>query len=127
IDPREVLREPLWLTFSVVGLLAIKAVVAASVLKLAGLRRGQAVEAGLLLGQGGEFAFIVIGAAMAAGTLTRSIGQFMFLVVSLSLLVTPLVARLAHRLGRWMDAETLEHQREAQESMLPPATGHVVV
>ncbi|MEJ8839143.1 cation:proton antiporter domain-containing protein [Ramlibacter sp. AN1133] len=127
IDPREVLREPLWLTFSVVGLLAIKAVVAASVLKVAGLRRGQAVEAGLLLGQGGEFAFIVIGAAMAAGTLTRDIGQFMFLVVSLSLLVTPLVARLAHRLGRWIDAESLEHQREAQESMLPPATGHVVV
>jgi monovalent cation:H+ antiporter-2, CPA2 family len=127
IDPREVLREPLWLTFSVVGLLAIKGLVAASVLKVAGLRRGQAVEAGLLLGQGGEFAFIVIGAAMAAGTLTHAIGQFMFLVVSLSLLVTPLVARLAHRLGRWMDAESLENQRDAQESMLPRATGHVVV
>ena len=127
IDPREVLREPLWLTLSVVGLLALKALIAGSVLKVAGLRRGQAVEAGLLLGQGGEFAFIVIGTAMAAGTLNHAIGQFMFLVVSLSLLVTPVVARLAHRFGRWMDAESLEHQREAQESMLPRATGHVVV
>jgi monovalent cation:H+ antiporter-2, CPA2 family len=127
IDPREVLREPLWLTLSVVGLLAIKALVAASVLKVAGLRRGQAVEAGLLLGQGGEFAFIVIGAALAAGTLTHAIGQFMFLVVSLSLLVTPLVARLAHRLGRSLDAASVQHQRDAQESMLPRASGHVVV
>ena len=127
IDPREVLREPLWLALSVVGLLAIKSLIAASVLRAAGLRLGQAIEAGLLLGQGGEFAFIVIGVAMAAGTLTHAIGQFMFLVVSLSLLVTPVVARLAHRLGRWIDAESLEHQREAQESRLPRATGHVVV
>jgi len=127
IDPREVLREPLWIAFSVAGLLAIKALIAAGVLKFAGLRRGQAVEAGLLLGQGGEFAFIVIGAAMAAGTLTRGIGQFMFLVVSLSLLVTPLLARLAHRLGRRLDADSLEHQRQAQENRLPPAAGHVVV
>jgi CPA2 family monovalent cation:H+ antiporter-2 len=127
IDPREVLREPLWLALSVVGLLAIKAVVAAGVLKMAGLRWGQAVEAGLLLGQGGEFAFIVIGAALAAGSLTHSIGQFMFLVVSLSLLVTPVVARLAHRLGRWIDSAAVEQQREVQDSRLPRATGHVVV
>src|SRR6185295_15153063 len=35
IDPREVLREPLWLTVSVVGLVTLEAVVAASVLKVA--------------------------------------------------------------------------------------------
>jgi CPA2 family monovalent cation:H+ antiporter-2 len=97
------------------------------VLKAAGLRIGQAIEAGLLLGQGGEFAFIVIGAAMAAGALARPIGQFMFLVVSVSLVVTPLVARLAHRIGKAIDAGPLRIRRESQESMLPPATGHVVV
>ncbi|HET8745837.1 MAG TPA: cation:proton antiporter, partial [Ramlibacter sp.] len=128
IDPREVLREPLWIAFSVAGLLAIKALIAGGVLRFAGLRRGQALEAGLLLGQGGEFAFIVIGAAMAAGTLPRGIGQFMFLVVSLSLLVTPLVARLAHRIGHKLDADPQgERKSESQESRLPPATGHVVV
>ena len=127
IDPREVLREPLWIAASVVGLIAIKAIVAAGVLRASGLRWGQAIEAGLLLGQGGEFAFIVIGAAVAAGSLTRPIGQFMFLVVSLSLLVTPVIARLAHRLGRWIDAEPLPQRREVQESSLPRASGHVVV
>jgi CPA2 family monovalent cation:H+ antiporter-2 len=127
IDPREVLRDPMWLALSVAGLLAIKALVAAGVLKVAGLTRGQALEAGLLLGQGGEFAFIVIGAALAAGTLTHAIGQFMFLVVSLSLLVTPMLARLAHRLGRLLDSAWLQHRREEQENMLPHATGHVVV
>ena len=127
IDPREVLRDPLWIALSVAGLLAIKSVIAGGVLKVAGLRSGQALEAGLLLGQGGEFAFIVLGAAMAAGTLPHSIGQFMFLVVSLSLLVTPLLARFAHRVGHVIDAASVRHQREAQESLLPEATGHVVV
>ncbi|GAB3762932.1 cation:proton antiporter [Ramlibacter monticola] len=127
IDPREVLREPGWITVSVVGLLAIKAIIAAGVLRASGLRWGQAIEAGLLLGQGGEFAFIIIGAGVAAGALTHPIGQFMFLVVSLSLLVTPVVARLAHRLGRWIDADTVQQQREVHESRLPGASGHVVV
>jgi CPA2 family monovalent cation:H+ antiporter-2 len=51
----------------------------------------------------------------------------MFLVVSLSLLVTPVVARLAHRLGRAIDAAGPHEPQDAQASMLPPATGHVVV
>jgi CPA2 family monovalent cation:H+ antiporter-2 len=127
IDPREVVHAPLAIASSVIGLVAIKALVAAAVLKVAGLRRGQAVEAGLLLGQGGEFAFIVIGVALAAGTLGAATGQFMFLVVSLSLLVTPVVARVAHRLGRRLDAGSLQQQRDAQDELLPQAGGHVVV
>jgi CPA2 family monovalent cation:H+ antiporter-2 len=126
IDPREVLREPVWLAASVVGLLSIKSLVAAAVLRATGLRWGQALEAGVLLGQGGEFAFIVIGAAMASQALAQPTGQFMFLVVSLSLLITPMIARVAHRLGRVIDG-TAGVQHEEPESMLPRATGHVVI
>jgi monovalent cation:H+ antiporter-2, CPA2 family len=126
IDPREVLREPVWLAASVVGLLSIKSLVAAAVLRATGLRWGQALEAGVLLGQGGEFAFIVIGAAMASQALAQPTGQFMFLVVSLSLLITPMIARVAHRLGRMIDG-TAGAQHEEPESMLPRATGHVVI
>lgn len=125
IDVRELLREPLWLAASVVGLIVIKAVIAAGVLRLAGLRTPQAIEAGLLLGQGGEFAFIVIGAAMGAGALEKPIGHFMLLVVSLSLLVTPVVARLGHRIASWLDSAAAGAQ-DAQDS-LPNAAGHVVV
>ncbi|HEX2543918.1 MAG TPA: cation:proton antiporter [Ramlibacter sp.] len=126
IDLREVLRQPLLIMASVAGLLVIKSTVAAAVLHYAGLPRGQALEAGMLLGQGGEFAFIVIGAATVNGTLDAATGQFMFLVVSLSLLATPPFARLGHRIGAWVDA-TFAAPTLLREPELPAAAGHVVI
>jgi monovalent cation:H+ antiporter-2, CPA2 family len=126
IDPREVLRQPGWIAASVLGLLVIKSVIAAAVLRVTGLRWGQAVEAGTLLGQGGEFAFIVVGAAMASRVLDAATGQFMLLVVSLSLLVTPMFARVGNRLGHRIDAAA-GVDLSAREQELPGAYGQVVI
>jgi CPA2 family monovalent cation:H+ antiporter-2 len=104
IDLRELSRDPLWLLASVLGLLAIKALVVAALFRSRGLSWGNAVQGGLLLGQGGEFAFVVVGAAMSSGVLAARIGQFMLLVVSLSLVLTPLFARAGERIGQWLDA-----------------------
>lgn len=62
--------------------------------------RHVSLEAGLLLGQGGEFAFVVIGLAVALGVLPLEIGQFMLIVTGLTMLVTPLVAVAAGRLAQ---------------------------
>ena len=61
IDLRALVAEPLWTPLSVVGLILIKAVVIIVLLRAFGLSWGRATEGGLLLGQGSEFAFIVIG------------------------------------------------------------------
>ena len=45
-----------------------------------------------MLGQGGEFAFIVIGMALTLGPLERQVGQFMLIVVGVSMLAAPVVA-----------------------------------
>ncbi|HEY0824709.1 MAG TPA: cation:proton antiporter [Ramlibacter sp.] len=104
IDLRELARDPLWLLASVLGLFAIKAVLVTALFRFRGLSWGSAVEGGLLLGQGGEFAFVVVGAAMGSALLEERIGQFMLLVVSLSLVLTPVLARAGERIGRWLDA-----------------------
>ena len=126
IDPRAVLRDPGWLLASVAGLLLIKSAIAAGVLRVAGLRWRQALEAGTLLGQGGEFAFVVVGAAMAAQVLDAATGQFMLLVVSLSLLATPLFARMGARVAAIVDRASLAPS-PAQDHEPPPAQGRVVV
>ena len=126
IDPREVFRQPGWIVASVFGLLVIKSVIAAVVLRATGLRWGQAVEAGMLLGQGGEFAFIVVGTAMATRVLDAATGQFMLLVVSLSLLLTPLFARAGNRLGARIDAGA-GVDAAARDPDLPVAYGQVVI
>jgi CPA2 family monovalent cation:H+ antiporter-2 len=100
IDLLALVREPLWLPLSVVGLFLLKASITAAVLRGFGLPRGHAVEAGLLLGQGGEFAFIVIGVAILSALMPLDLGQFMMLTVGLSMVITPLVAPLARLAGR---------------------------
>src|SRR6202012_5266522 len=65
IDVRELLREPLLLAGAVFGLIAAKSLLIIVLAKLFRLSWPVAVEMGLLLGPGGEFAFVGIG--MAAG------------------------------------------------------------
>jgi CPA2 family monovalent cation:H+ antiporter-2 len=124
LDLAAVREHPLWLPASVLGLFAIKGAVAAAVLRLAGLRTGQAVHAGLLLGQGGEFAFVVVAAASAMGLLLPQTAQFMLLVVSASLFFTPAAAQLGAWLAQRFDAggsASAEHHDPAARS------GHVIV
>lgn len=102
IDVREVVSNPFWIPVSVIGLFLIKALVLAGLFRLGGFNWGRALEGGLLLGQGGEFAFIVVGYATAGKIVDPAVGQFIMLVVSLSLFVTPLVAKAGRLFGeRW--------------------------
>mgnify|MGYP003703874909 CR=1 FL=1 len=128
IDAREVMQAPVWLALSVLGLILIKAAVVTVLFRLGGLSWGQALEGGLLLGQGGEFAFIVVAVAATSGVLDGEAAQFMLLVVSLSLFVTPLVARLGRDLGAMLDARKGPVLDMADDtSRVPDAVGHVVL
>jgi CPA2 family monovalent cation:H+ antiporter-2 len=128
IDVRAVLNDPLWIVASVIGLLLLKSVIASALMRAGGLAWGAAIEGGALLGQGGEFAFIVIGSAASAGLLKPQIGQFMLLVVSLSLLATPMYARLGHHLGQWVTARGgLDSTDKSLHLAAPDVSGHVVV
>lgn len=127
IDVREVLRDPFWLAASVLGLMGIKAVITTGLMRLGGLSWGQSLQGGMLMGQGGEFAFIVIGAAMGASLLDARIGQFMLLVVSLSLMVTPWFARLGQHLGQRWDARLHPHAEAASSLAVPDVGGQVVI
>jgi monovalent cation:proton antiporter-2 (CPA2) family protein len=104
IDPLEILANPLWIGLSILGLFIIKAVITAGLARLFGFGRGQAIEIGLLLGQGGEFAFVVIGLAATFALLPVATAQFMLIVVSVTMFVTPMVAQGARRLGAAIEA-----------------------
>ena len=100
IDVRAIAAAPVLVPLSVLGLLAIKATVIAAILRAGKLPWGQAWEGGLLLGQGGEFAFIVVAYAVSSRILSDANGQFILLVASLSMFATPLAARLGRSIGR---------------------------
>ena len=99
LDLSEFVAQPI-LTFGLLGALIVIKVIALWPLALAfgvGVRTAAAVA--VLLAQSGEFGLILFAYAFQAELLDNSLYQQLLLVVVLSMLVTPLIARLAHRLG----------------------------
>ena len=126
IDLRALLAQPVWIPVSVVGLFALKGLIVTVLLRVFGLSWGRATEGGLLLGQGGEFAFIVIGLALSFDLIARPVGQFMLIVVGVSMLVAPLVARLGQGLGDAIDRR-IPPSRLPEDVALGELDGHVII
>jgi monovalent cation:H+ antiporter-2, CPA2 family len=103
LDIRELAREPFWLLASVAGLIAIKAVIATGLARLFRVPLAAAIEAGLLLGPGGEFAFVAIGMATALGLVGANVASFILAVTSLTMVLIPLLALAARRTMQWLE------------------------
>jgi monovalent cation:H+ antiporter-2, CPA2 family len=99
IDIRELLREPLLLAAAVVGMIAGKALLIAGLARMFHLSWPVAVEMGLLLGPGGEFAFVGIGAAVELGLIDARFASFALAVTSVTMALTPALSFAGRRFG----------------------------
>lgn len=127
MDALQILHAPLWLACAVLGLVLLKGLVVAPLLRLGGLPWGRAIEGGLLLGQGGEFAFIVIGYAIASKLLDGALGARVILAVGLSLFITPLLARIGHAIGERSATEAQGAAAHLADNELDAARGRVII
>jgi len=98
IDFRELLREPLWLLGGVVSLIAVKSLPLIGLGRLFRLSWPVAAETGLLLGPGGEFAFVGIGMASATGLIEAPLASFTLAVTFVTMALTPLLSICARHL-----------------------------
>ncbi len=126
IDWRVLMETPLLIAASVIGLIAIKAVLNVSLFLLWKTPIHRAVEAGLLLAQAGECAFIVVGLAMSLDLLPGSTGQFMLIVASLTMVLTPGLAELARKLADRIENRQNERHPDAADQM-EDMEGHVLI
>jgi len=127
IDLRQIVAAPLFLLGAVGTLVLLKAAVVTMLFRAARLSWGRAIEGGLLLGQGGEFAFIVIGYATSSKLVAPLLGQRVALAVALSLFLTPLLARVGRAIGtRWQDKED-EVAANADSANLEAARGRIII
>ena len=127
IDTRQILEAPLWLAAFVGGLVLLKGLVVAVLLRIGHLPWGRALEGGLLLGQGGEFAFIVIGYAVTSRVLDPALGARVMLAVGLSLFITPMLARLGRAIGDRHEHAAHELAATADDGVLASARGRVII
>jgi monovalent cation:proton antiporter-2 (CPA2) family protein len=121
IDIALLLSEPGRILVGVVGLFALKALIVGVLARLFGLSWPRAIETAFLLGQAGEFAFVVIAAARAGDAIPEATADYMLMVTALSIFITPIVASLGGRFARSLAPTPTPPPEAAQES------GHVVI
>ena len=126
IDVREIIRSPVWIPLAVLSLFAVKTLVTGVIFRFGGFHWGRAVESGVLLGQGGEFAFIVAAYALGKKLIAPEVAQFVMLVVGLSLFATPALARAARGFGSWWDRRHHHQLADLATGAAPPA-GTVII
>jgi CPA2 family monovalent cation:H+ antiporter-2 len=108
------------------GLIVLKAAILSGLGLIAGVRPAQALNLGVLLSQGGEFAFVLLGAALGAGVVSGGIAHLLVVVVALTMMATPFLAMLGRLLEREVERRTvvdLETRAEETEDL----TNHVVI
>jgi len=100
IDVSYIIQHPVLVGLSALGLISIKALVAAPVIRLFGFFWSTAIKSSLLLGPAGEFAFVVIGLASASGVLLPSDSALAVSVASLTMGTIPLMGRMGTALAK---------------------------
>jgi CPA2 family monovalent cation:H+ antiporter-2 len=82
----------------VLVVLAVKSLLVAGLGRLFRLSWPATIETALLLGPGGEFAFVIIGAAGALALIEPPVASYALALTSLTMALTPLLALVARRL-----------------------------
>jgi len=94
------------------GLIVVKGAIVFVLARLFGARNRVAAEVALLLGPGGEFAFVMLAAAVAGGVVGAGEGRTLLVAVAVSMMAIPLLGRLGaalatSRRGRELGPEML--------------------
>lgn len=127
VDWCHVVSSPLVIIAAVASLWLLKAAIIAALAMLFGRRRPVAVETGLLLGQAGEFAFVILGAAASLGLIAGELEQRILIVAGVSMLLTPLAAQLAERLSRVLERRSAASEAQDSDDSFRDCAGHVII
>jgi monovalent cation:H+ antiporter-2, CPA2 family len=95
------------------GVLLLKTLVTALLLRAGGARAAVAAEAGVLMASPSETTLVVLASASAAGLISGETSSFWQIVTALGLTVTPLLAKLGKLAGSRFAGRALASQMDA--------------
>lgn len=104
IDLELIRSKPGLITAIVLGIAALKAAIASSLGLLFGLTKGTALRLGLILSQGGEFAFVAFRLARSCGIFSDELTKLMLTCVSLTMGLTPFLDETGAKMAIDIDA-----------------------
>lgn len=82
-----------------VTLILVKSLIIIGLCRLFGISRSVSLQAGLLLAQGGEFAFILFKLGIESKVIDEEMGKMLMLIVTFTMALTPMLASLGKYLG----------------------------
>ena len=104
-----------------VTLMLVKAIILYALGRWQGLEPGPARRLGLILSQGGEFAFVLLSVGQTEGVLGHQPAELLAVIITMSMAMTPLVLALERKLFGRASAK-----QKAYDQM-PENDGHVVI
>jgi monovalent cation:proton antiporter-2 (CPA2) family protein len=121
IDLSVLVAKPAALLAIVAGLVAIKAVILYGLGRWWGLANRPSRRLGLVLSQGGEFAFVLFSVGVFEGVIGRDTASLLTLAVTLSMAATPLLLLIDDVIARALKPEAPEYE------MPPEGDRHVII
>ena len=132
-DARFLIERPVLIIGGLLAVIALKTAITTGVVMVLGHPLRIALVTGVLLSQIGEFSFVLSKVGAQAGLLTGDLGQIFIAVAVGSMMLTPLLDRLAPRaaarLERWLPG-TYVRGRAVTVTMrgeMPPLADHVII
>jgi CPA2 family monovalent cation:H+ antiporter-2 len=127
IDYRLVGEHAHSLLAALIALFAVKAAIIFGLMRAFRFPAHTALETGLLLGQAGEFAFVVVALARSVGMLPGALAHFVFIVVGLGIVATPFLAPIARRLAAILEHRAAERAAAVGPTIPEGLEGHIVI
>ena len=112
--------KPMLVALVVLALLSAKALLLYGIGRRAGLDPGPARRLGLVLAQGGEFAFVLFTAGVSSGVLQQQAADLLSVAVTLSMAATPLLLLIDEKL-------TPKPEATRPFDAMPDQDGHIVI
>ncbi|PIN16902.1 putative K+/H+-antiporter [Handroanthus impetiginosus] len=126
IDMQLLIREWPNVFSLLAGLIVIKTLIITAIGPRVGLTLQESIRIGLLLSQGGEFAFVVFSLANRLGVLPLELNKLLIIVVVLSMALTPLLNDIGRKLADFI-GEKFEDEEKIDDSVNFDASEPVVI
>ena len=103
--------RPLRFVFLALGLVFVKTVIITAILRWRHVSLKEGIQLGLILSQGGEFAFVVLSQGQQAMLFDAALAEQLTLIVGLSMAFTSPLVTLYRRIGRSRSVEQPDQDR----------------
>jgi len=129
MDLNLLVQDPLGIVVVALLLIVAKVAVLFGISLLFGLGKATSARVAVLLGQSGEFGFVLFGVALSTGIMYDAGFNRAVLIISVTMMLTPFLARISDWAGRKFDPvkTTVDLSKEHREATPPQEENHVIL